>query len=52
MGVTTYTIKHGPRRHILRPWLRDCACRFEDFPCPPVRLGMVRPAIRTVWVLW
>jgi hypothetical protein len=50
--MSTYTIKHGPRRHILRPWRLDCACRFEAYPCPPVRLGAARAAIRTAWNLW
>ncbi|MBB4749115.1 hypothetical protein [Actinoplanes lobatus] len=47
--MTTYTLRHGPQRHILRPWRLDCRCRFEVYPCPPVRLGVVQPAVRTRW---
>ncbi|MEV6297865.1 hypothetical protein AB0M02_00495 [Actinoplanes sp. NPDC051861] len=48
--MAKYTINHGPRRHLLRPWRRDCRCGFEVYPCPPVRLDVVKPASsRTRW---
>ncbi|GIE29947.1 hypothetical protein Ait01nite_029920 [Actinoplanes italicus] len=50
--MTTYTLRHGRMRHILRPWRVDCRCRFEVFPCPPVRMGVARPAVLTAWRLW
>lgn len=51
MGVI-YDLKHGPQRHVLRPWRLTCRCRFETFPCPPVRMGIAPAAIRISWRLW
>ncbi|KUL39292.1 hypothetical protein [Actinoplanes awajinensis] len=49
IGMTHYTITHGPRRRVHRPWRVDCTCGFEVYPCVPVRLGVVTPAARTRW---